>query len=226
MTPRPPSVIRVVNRGVAANTYICGLPSSTGCILVDPGLDRESIEAALDRSSLTPRAIFCTHGHFDHVGTAEHFRRKYQVDIHLHDADARTARAANFTMMALKMPWRIDVPETYVSIREGTGWTDGDTRVDVIHTPGHTPGSVVLLIGGRAFSGDTLYRQGVWLGSMPESDHAQLKASLHRLWESLPVDVIVYPGHGRSASFSEIQCSNAPLRELLGLADPPPVPAR
>jgi len=129
-------------------------------------------------------------------------------------------------MMALKMPWRIDVPESYVSIREGMEWTDGDTRVEVIHTPGHTPGSVVLLIGGRAFSGDTLYRQGVWLGSMPESDHAQLKASLHRLWESLPVDVIVYPGHGRSASFSEIQCSNAPLRELLGLADPPPVPAR
>ena len=217
-------VIRVVNRGVAANTYLCRMESPGECLLVDPGLDREGIEEALERSQLTPRAIFCTHGHFDHVGTAEYFRRKYRIDVYLHEADARIARSANFTMMALKMPWRIDVPEATVSISEETAWMEGRTRVAIVHVPGHTPGSVVLLIDGRAFTGDTLYRQGVWLGSLPGSDHERLVNSLHRLWALLPDEVDVYPGHGRSATFGEIRESNARLRELLGVADTAGVP--
>jgi len=213
-------IIRVANRGVAANTYICRTAAPSECVLVDPGLDKESIEEALGRVKLTPRAIFCTHGHFDHIGSAEYFRRVYQIDVHLHDADTRIARAANFTMMALKMPWRVDVPASCVSIDEGAVWTDGDTRVEAIHVPGHTPGSVVLLIDGRAFTGDTLYRQGTWLGSMPETDHDQLVDSLRRLWMLLPEQMAIYPGHGRSARFGEIRRSNASLRELLGVADP------
>ena len=162
--------------------------------------------------------IFCTHGHFDHIGTAEFFRRKHQVDVFLNEADTRIARSSNFTMMALKMPWRIDVPDATVPIDEGTVWTGSGVRVEVIHVPGHTPGSVILLVEGRAFTGDTLYRRGVWLGSMPESDHDRLKESLRRLWDVLPEDIDVYPGHGQSAKFGEIQESNMPLRELLGLA--------
>jgi glyoxylase-like metal-dependent hydrolase (beta-lactamase superfamily II) len=191
MTPATSAVIRVANQGVAANTYICRTATRRECILVDPGLDQESIEAALQETELTPRAIFCTHGHFDHVGSAEHFRRKYDIEIHMHEADARIARAANFTMMALKMPWRIEAPGTFVPIDEGTVWTGGDSRVEVVHVPGHTPGSLVLLIDGRAFTGDTLYRQGVWLGSMPESDHRPPVHSPRRLWGLAPAGVFV-----------------------------------
>ena len=212
------TVLCVVNREVKANTYI--LPTGVdGCLLIDPGLDRVAIESALERSGLRPRAIFCTHGHFDHVGTAEHFRRRYRVDIHMHPADRRIARSSNFTMMALKMPWRIDTPQATVAISEGTVWSEGGIEVNLVHVPGHTPGSVVLLIDGHAFTGDTLYRQGVWLGSMPESDHDLLRDSLQRLWGMLPADIGVYPGHGRPAVFSEIQETNKPLRELLGLPD-------
>jgi hydroxyacylglutathione hydrolase len=219
MTPGMPPVIRVINQGVAANTYICRTLTRGRCILVDPGLDRESIEIALEQVELTPSAIFCTHGHFDHVGTAEYFRRKYDIEIHMHGADARIARAANFTMMALNMPWRIEVPRVFIAVDEGTVWTGSGSRVEVIHVPGHTPGSLVLLIDGRAFTGDTLYRQGVWLGSMPESDHDRLVTSLHRLWDLIPEDMPVYPGHGRSADFGVIRRQNAPLLELLGLAE-------
>jgi glyoxylase-like metal-dependent hydrolase (beta-lactamase superfamily II) len=218
MTQATSPVIRVANQGVAANTYLCRTAMPGACILVDPGLDRGSIETALARTELTPRAIFCTHGHFDHVGSAEHFSRKYDIEIHMHEGDTRLARSANFTMMALKMPWRIEVPRSVTAIDEGTVWTGGDSRVEVIHVPGHTPGSLVLLIDGRAFTGDTLYRQGVWLGSMPESDHTRLVASLHRLWAMLPEDMPVYPGHGRSADFGVIRRQNTPLLELLGLA--------
>ena len=220
MIPDRSPVIRVGNRSVASNTYICRTGTPGECILVDPGLDRESIEAALEEAELTPRAIFCTHGHFDHVGNAEHLRLKYDIDIHMHGADARIARASNFTMMALKMPWRIEVPRAFIAIDDGTVWTGGGSRVEAIHVPGHTPGSLVLLIDGRAFTGDTLYRQGVWLGSMPESDHDRLVASLRRLWALLPEDMPVYPGHGGSADFGVIRRQNVPLLELLGLSEP------
>jgi glyoxylase-like metal-dependent hydrolase (beta-lactamase superfamily II) len=196
------------------------MSSPGGCLLIDPGLDTKAIDAALRREGLTPRAVFCTHGHFDHIGSAEHFRREYDIDVHLHDADASLARSANLVMMALKMPHRIAVPTSWVSIGEGTQWTSGGTRVEVLHVPGHTPGSVVLLIDGRVFTGDTLYRRGVWLGSMPETDRSELIRSLQRLWALLPQDVQVYPGHGRAAMFRDIQASNVELRDLLGIDDP------
>jgi glyoxylase-like metal-dependent hydrolase (beta-lactamase superfamily II) len=204
---------------VAANTYICRTAEPRECILIDPGLDREAIEAALGEADLTPLAIFCTHGHFDHLGSAEYFRRKYSIDIHLHGSDAKVARSSNFLMMALKLPSRIVVPEAHVAVADGSIWSRGNDRVEIVHVPGHTPGSTVVLFDGRAFTGDTLYRDNIWLGSLPEANHSQLVASVRRLWDLLPDDTMIYPGHGGAAAFGRIKQSNVPLREMLGLGD-------
>jgi hydroxyacylglutathione hydrolase len=212
-----PQVIRVTNREVAANTYICRMATPRECILIDPGLDREAIETALDETQLTPLAIFCTHGHFDHLGSAEYFRRKYSIDVHLHGADAKVAGSSNFLMMALKLPSRITVPEAHVAVADGSTWSSGDDHVEFVHVPGHTPGSTVVVLNGQAFTGDTLYRDGVWLGSLPEANHAQLVESLRRLWALLPDGTLIYPGHGGAAAFGEVKRSNAPLRQMLGI---------
>jgi hydroxyacylglutathione hydrolase len=212
-----PRVIRVTNRVVAANTYICETATPRECILIDPGLDSEAIQAALDEAHLTPVTIFCTHGHFDHVGSAEHFRRKYSIDVRFHAADAKVARSSNFLMMALKVPSRISVPEAPVAVVDGSTWSNGDDRVEIVHSPGHTPGSAVVLFRGHAFTGDTLYRDDVWLGSLPGMNKTQLVESVWRLWDLLPDDTRIYPGHGGVALFGEIKRSNAPLRQMLGL---------
>jgi len=212
-----PGVVRVTNREVAANTYICRTATPGECLLIDPGLDREAIEAVLDKTELTPLAVFCTHGHFDHIGSAEHFRRKYSIDVHLHGADAKLARSSNFLMMALKLPTRIAVPEAHVAVADGSIWSSGNDRVEIVHVPGHTPGSTVVLFNGHAFTGDTLYRDDVWLGSLPEANHAQLVESVRRLWAVLPDDTVIYPGHGGSAALGEVKRSNEPLRQMLGL---------
>jgi len=211
-----PGVVRVTNREVAANTYICRTATPGECLLIDPGLDREAIEAVLDKTELTPLAVFCTHGHFDHIGSAEHFRRKYSIDVHLHGADAKLARSSNFLMMALKLPTRIAVPEAHVAVADGSIWSSGNDRVEIVHVPGHTPGSTVVLFNGHAFTGDTLYRDDVWLGSLPEANHAQLVESVRRLWALLPDDTVIHPGHGGAATLGTVKRSNEPLRQMLG----------
>lgn len=217
MNESGPRVVRVTNQVVAANTYICETATPRECILIDPGLDREAIEAALDEADLTPVAIFCTHGHFDHLGSAEYFRRKYSVDVHFHAADVKVAESSNFLMMALKVPSRISVPEAHVAVIDGFVWSSGDDRVEILHVPGHTPGSTVVLNNGQAFTGDTLYRDDVWLGSLPGMNRTQLVESVRRLWDLLPDGTRIYPGHGGSAAFDDVKRSNAPLRQLLGL---------
>ena len=212
-----PAVVRVTNREVAANTYICRTATPGECILIDPGFDREAIEAVLDEAELTPLAIFCTHGHFDHIGSAEYFRRKYSIEVHFHGADAKVVRSSNFLMMALKLPFRVALPEAHVAVAGGFTWSRGNERVEIVHVPGHTPGSTVVRFNGHAFTGDTLYRSDVWLGSLPEADHVKLVESLRGLWALLPDDTLIYPGHGGGAAFGEVKRSNAPLRQMLGL---------
>jgi glyoxylase-like metal-dependent hydrolase (beta-lactamase superfamily II) len=216
------AVTRVTNREVAANTYICRTSAAGECVLIDPGLDREAIEAALVEAKLTPLAIFCTHGHFDHLGSADYFRRRYTIGVHVHGADKKIVRSSNFMMMAMKMQSRIDIPDELVEVTEGTVWSNGDDRVAFIHIPGHTPGSSVVMFQGNAFTGDTVYRRDIWLGSLPETNHPQLVESVRRLWTLLPDDTMIYPGHGGAAAFGDIKRSNGPLREMLGL---PPVDA-
>ena len=224
MTLENPLVTRVVNQDMAANTYLYRLPDSSGCVVVDPGLDRQAIDEALTMTGLTPLAIFLTHGHFDHVGSAEHLSRRFDIDVHLHDADVDIVRASNFTMMALKMSTRIEVPTRRVPIVEGNAWVRGSARIDFLHVPGHTPGSVAILADGMAFTGDTLYRNDVLPGTLPGSDDDRLAESLKRLWSELPEDLMVYPGHGQPATFGEIRLSNRPLRALVGAEDTAKVP--
>lgn len=212
-------VIRVTNSDFRSNTYICRTSRPGTCLIIDPGHDREAIETALDEAQLIPLAVFCTHGHFDHLGSAEYFRRRYSIGVHLHAADAKIARSSNFLMMALKLRSRINLPEEQVAIDDGMTLSIGGDRIDIVHVPGHTPGSTVVLVNGNAFTGDTVYRRNVHMGSLPETNPAQLVVSVRRLWDLLPEETFVYPGHGSSARFGQIKRLNAPLRRLLGLAE-------
>jgi hydroxyacylglutathione hydrolase len=211
-------VVRIKNGEVSANTYLYRLDSVGTCLLIDPGLDGDAIEATLLEHSLTPSAIICTHGHFDHLGSAERFRRRYSIPVYLGQADAKIARASNFMMMALKLRSRIVVPEVFE-------WLDEDlmsgfgARLEVVRVPGHTRGSVAFHVGDSLFTGDTMYRDDTWRVRWPEEDGVALIDSLHRLWESVSDDTHVYPGHGGGATFGSIKQHNTSLRRMLGVEE-------
>ena len=208
--------LRVRSGIFGSNSYLCPTAVPGECILVDPGLDEKVLDEALATSGLRPVAVACTHGHFDHVGRAEEYQRRYDIPVYLHRDDARTASTSNFLMMAFKVPARITLPR--FDLVDGAGVVRvGEEEVRWVHSPGHTPGSCVIFYDDVAFTGDTVYRDGIGLVSLPGEDEVELRRSIEKLWKAIPDDTLVCPGHGGSAPFAEIKRSNLPLRKFLGM---------
>ena len=212
-------VWRIANQIHPSNSYICATGEPGACFLVDPGTDTGVIDAALAGLRLEPRQIFCTHGHFDHAGGAAWFQEKYGAPCYLHGADLKTLRSSNFLIMAFRIPFSMTLP----TVVEAEGFTAdlGGRTFRVIPAPGHTPGSCLFQFGELLFTGDTLYARGVGLSKLPGGNGGMLRATLLDLWDRIPGQALVLPGHGEHAPFSQIRLENRPLLEFLGLAGGP-----
>lgn len=202
----------VVVGAIATNCWIIALEpgrklpgEQAPCVVVDPGGDPEAIIACLKRRRLRPAAVVLTHGHFDHLAALPAllaaFRPAPDVLVHpadrgylgpgalqLHRRDFALAGAASY----VDGLWA-EMPAPARLVEEG----DRVGPFKVLHTPGHTPGSICLYDegGGRLFSGDTLFAGGVGRTDLPGGDARALGSSLDRLL-ALPPDVRVHPGHG------------------------------
>lgn len=209
---------RVTSGHFPSNAYFCEADVPGGCILIDAGLDGPAIDLAMSELGMRPHIVFCTHGHFDHAGSAAFFQEKYGCEIYMHEADARTLKASNFLLMALKIPQKIQIPNiTYLGnqlIIDVNGH-----NLTYLPAPGHTPGSCVLQFGNAWFTGDTIYSQGVGLSSLPGEDVKMLKQSILGLWDRLSKDRTIFPGHGNSASGTSIRIGNSALLKFLELID-------
>lgn len=205
-----------VSNGVfPSNCYLCATGVSNECFIVDPGLDAAPIEAALDELHLTPRAVLCTHGHFDHTGTAAHFQKQYGCSVHLHERDLKTLRSSNFLLMAFNIPRRILMPDVQPVTDIDPLVRIGNVKVRFHALPGHTPGSCAIEYADSLYTGDTLYRHGVGLSKLPGEDAEQLRRSIQSIWNRFSDDTIIRPGHGDSAAFGWIKQNNTALLSLL-----------
>jgi glyoxylase-like metal-dependent hydrolase (beta-lactamase superfamily II) len=198
-----------------SNSYVCAADVPGGAILIDTGLDPEPIDSALQSLGLKPAFVFCTHGHFDHIGSAAYFQRKYGAPVHLHSADVKTAGIGNFLLTAMKLPDRIVLPDL-VLVDGAFSIQLGGRSLRYLHLPGHTPGSCAIAYGDHLFTGDTLYARGVGLSKLPGERPDQLRRSILELWEHLP-GFHVHPGHGPSAAGADIQRANRRLLAFLRL---------
>ncbi len=211
-------VWRVTGGAFPSNAYICAAAVPGEAFVVDPGLDPERIDRAAQDLGLTPRQVFCTHGHFDHLGGASHFQRAYGAEVFLHPADVKVMKSSNFLLMVLKLDQRIVLPE--VTPVDPAQPRVGGQALRYLPVPGHTPGSCFIRFGGSLFTGDSLYAQGVGLSDLPGENHALLRQSLLALWDQIPGDSLIHPGHGPSASFEAIRTKNRALLGFLGKAAP------
>ena len=212
------AIWRVTNGIFPSNSYFCEVDVPGGCILIDAGLDGPAIDEAMADRGLHPYQVFCTHGHFDHAGSAAYFQQKYGCQIFMHKADSRTLKSSNFLLMALSIPQKVQIPE--ITYLENQYVIDiNGNYLTYLPAPGHTPGSCVLQFGNAWFTGDTIYSQGVGLSSLPGEDAIQLKQSILGLWDRLLGDLAIFPGHGNPASGISIRSENRALLKFLGLVE-------
>jgi hydroxyacylglutathione hydrolase len=210
-------VSRVVNAHLPSNTYVCATSAPGECVVIDPGLDREAVLDEIESRALRPVGVFCTHGHFDHIGSATDVSERYGAPIYLHGADRRVARSANFLLMACKIDRKIVVPTNVTETFDGFWLRLGDDVLTLHHSPGHTPGSCMIEFRGALFSGDTIYRDGVGLVDFPGEDESMLRESIVRHWDAFDEDLVLYPGHGSSGRLGDVKQGNAALRDFIGL---------
>ncbi len=168
--------------------------------ILDPGGNPQVLLGKLDDLDLQPQAILLTHGHFDHVGAVEALAGALpHVPVYLHSADRALWDTPWRTYFGspLYPPFSFPVRD----YREGECISVGELRVQVLHTPGHTPGSVCLLAHDLLFTGDTLFRLSAGRTDLPGGDASALNASLRRLG-GLEGEFRLLPGHGEESSLS------------------------
>lgn len=184
-------------------------------VVIDPGDASDEIVGYIRSRALAVRAVVNTHGHYDHVAGVASLTRACPAPFYLHSRDRRILQHANLYRAVFDGHEMIEIPAV-------SGWLDelpalfqvGSMAIEVLETPGHTPGSVSLLIGRDLFSGDILFRGRVGRVDLPGGNRTELAASLRRL-SSLGPDVRVHPGHGISTTIGDELASNADLREAI-----------
>jgi glyoxylase-like metal-dependent hydrolase (beta-lactamase superfamily II) len=209
-------VWRVTSEFLDENCYLLEVGDHQTCLVIDPGLDCDAIEEAIQEINLTPKAILCTHGHFDHVGSARRLQDVYQCPVFLHSDDEKTLRSSNFMLMALGSERRIELPEVSWLFGQKPQLQYGGNTVTFILVPGHSPGSCVIHIGNLAFTGDSLYAKRLGLSKLPTGKPDELKFSIRLLFDTLPSETFILPGHGSSQSLLWIQENNLELQTFLG----------
>lgn len=210
------NIWRVTSGEFPSNAYLCGIDDG-GCVLIDGGLDPVSIDLVAQELALTPIAVFCTHGHFDHAGSAAYFQNKFGCPVYLHAADRRLLKSSNFLLMAFKLASRIEQPSDVTAVESGQSVDVAGHLLTFHSAPGHTPGSCIIELGSALFTGDTIYTRGVGLSNLPGEQPDMLKQSILALWPMLTEDRVVYPGHGGCASGAYVRATNHALLEFLGL---------
>nr|WP_281242069.1 MBL fold metallo-hydrolase [Lentibacillus persicus] len=192
---------------MGTNCYI--LHEDTYGLIVDPGGDPEKIIQYLTVESIVPEAILLTHAHFDHIGGVSELRTYYNIDVYLHDNEASWLENSQYNGSSMFMGTEITTDAAEQSLTPGNKQIGG-FPMEIVHTPGHSPGSVSFIFHEHAciVSGDVLFNNGIGRTDLPGGDINKLERSIRDSLYQLPGSFTVYPGHGPETTIENEKQSN------------------
>lgn len=206
-------VTRFVCGPLQENCYLVVEETTGKAVLMDPGGFNRHLLDTLQSMQGELVGILLTHGHFDHTGGVDEVRKMANAPVYIHRGDAPMLTDGAQNLSALFGAPMTCGPAQNL-LEDGQEIQVGNARIRVIHTPGHSGGSVCFLGEGNLFSGDTLFAGSIGRTDFPGSDPKQMKASLQKLW-NLPGDYLVYPGHGPETTLSVERLQNPYFRNEL-----------
>ncbi len=195
------------------NTYVVADPVERQAVLIDPSFGSRDIWSFIQSQGWTLTAVLNTHAHIDHVVENRYFVDQSGAPLALHRSDLEL-----LGVMVQQAAWLgVRAPEPCTPslfLEAETAFPVGSFSLSVVHTPGHSPGSVAFLAGSFAIVGDVLFAGSIGRTDLPGGDHRQLLKSIHTHLMALPDDTVVWPGHGPETTIGTERRSNPFLQEV------------
>jgi hydroxyacylglutathione hydrolase len=211
----PLQIHTIVSMPFAENTYVVWLPDRRDAVVIDPGLEPDSILEFLREQQLTVGAILNTHGHADHIGGNGAMKAAFpDAPLIIGANEVHMLSDANANLSALSgMP--IVSPPADDTVREGDTLEVAGIPFEVVDVPGHSPGHVVFLYRGDPpilFGGDVLFRESIGRTDFPGSNGPLFLRGIRDKVLTLPPETLVYPGHGPTTTIRHEKKANPFLR--------------
>lgn len=168
-------------------------------IIIDPPENNGQISEFISNNNLNPTLIINTHGHIDHIYGNNYFKKKYNIPLAIHKDDIPLL---NYDWNSLSTSYPSDYKSTEADmvLEDNIAIEFGDSELIIIHTPGHSPGSISIQLDGVIFSGDTLFREGIGRYDLPGGSSDELFLSIKSKLFKLPDNIVVYTGHGENTT--------------------------
>jgi hydroxyacylglutathione hydrolase len=196
------------------NCFLVRAEGADTAILIDPGDEAARLQGAMDELGVSLEAILLTHTHFDHIGAVAALARATQAPVYCPRGELPVLKDPSAFFPPMFGP--VDGWEAEHALDGGDRLQLAGLDIEVLSTPGHSPGHVTFVIGDGLFSGDVLFQGSIGRTDLPGGDHALLMASIAALLERFDDDTTVHPGHMGLTTLGRERATNPFLQALAG----------
>ncbi|QEK12655.1 MBL fold metallo-hydrolase [Crassaminicella thermophila] len=207
---------RLIIGMLETNGYVIYDENTLEAFIIDPGDEPKTFIDYIDRNNLKPIGIILTHYHYDHIGAVLELKKKYNIPTYIHKKDAEGLKDPYKNHSISNFRKAISIISDRIVV-DGDVIKAGEIVLEVIHTPGHTPGGICLKVKNEniIFTGDTIFNIDLGRTDLEGGNYSEMKNSIRNKISKWDDDIIIYPGHGDSASMAYVRKKNMEFLDIM-----------